>query len=107
MKTHKYPPVFWSCYDRIINFIPRSTNAVEERHRAINNFTTVSYPNLAIFIIILKNLAEKNKNFIITSVILKFIFISDQNFLREAKLKAVLKNKKKSIIGINTILHWR
>ncbi|KAG0441252.1 hypothetical protein DMUE_1192 [Dictyocoela muelleri] len=52
--TNRYTPVFWSCYDRIINDIPRSTNAVEGWHRAINNSTTISHPNLARFIIILK-----------------------------------------------------
>ncbi|KAG0441404.1 hypothetical protein DMUE_1079 [Dictyocoela muelleri] len=71
--TYRYPP-FFSFYDRIINDIPRSTNAVERLHRAINNSTTISHPNLARFIIILKNLAEKNKNFIITSLIWKFYF---------------------------------
>jgi hypothetical protein len=59
VKCSMYELTFWSCHERIINDIPRSTNSVEGWHRSLNNYTFVSHPNIGKFIQIIKTNVKK------------------------------------------------
>jgi hypothetical protein len=49
---------FWSCYERVLNNIPRTTNGVEAWHRTLNARCQVAHPNLGKFITIIQKEEE-------------------------------------------------
>ena len=53
-KPPKYLISSWSAYDRVLEDIPRTTNAVEAWHRTLNAGCDVAHPNIARLIEVLK-----------------------------------------------------
>lgn len=56
-----YNPRLWSCFDRVINFQPRTTNNVEGWHRAFNQVCLVSHPNIAVVVKTMQDEEELNR----------------------------------------------
>jgi hypothetical protein len=94
--TRKTDPIFkidfWSCYDRVIFDIPRSTNAVEGWHRALNNSTSVPHINIAELIEIIRNVVEKVRVDLLQVQSGNTMLLSERNFKKEEKLRAVVKS---------------
>lgn len=51
----------WNVYDRVLNNIPRTTNAVEGWHRSFNAKNEIAHPNIARLITKIKEEEEFNR----------------------------------------------
>ncbi|KAF7693590.1 hypothetical protein CDIK_2276 [Cucumispora dikerogammari] len=107
----RYEPTFWSAHERILHDIPRSTNSVEGWHRSLNNSSFVKHPNIARFIEIIRIECEELRIALKQAQTGKYIFIGNQNFIKENKLKAVVRSYKiytlsNFNVAINQVYTW-
>ncbi len=51
---------FWSCYQRVIHSVPRTSNALESWHHVLNEFFPRAHPNIAAFINTLSVIEQTN-----------------------------------------------
>jgi hypothetical protein len=86
-----YSICFWSVYQNIINGIPRSTCAVEAWHRSLNSICVISHPNFAKFLEVIQKEEEVVRIKILQARNGRFR-ISEKNYLKEEKLRTILRN---------------
>ncbi len=87
-----YEKIFWSCYQRVINSIPRTTNSLEGWHRQLNSSFNRSHLNLASFVNVL---AREEQRIFVKLTQIKFgnyIEVVTSDFKKEYELKVVCEN---------------
>lgn len=83
---------FWNCYERVLEGIPRTTNALEGWHRSLNSRCNIAHVNLGYFIDVLRQENERNRiNLLNTRT---KILLPDKDFRREYTLIGILKSYK-------------
>ncbi len=89
-----YEIKFWSCYYRVVNEIPRTTNSLEGWHRQLNNSFNHPHPNFAAFVNVLCR--EEQRIFFRLTQIKNgnYIDVVCTNLKKEYELKLVCKNFK-------------
>lgn len=111
VKSSLYNINNWSAYDRVINCMPRTTNAVESWHRTLNARVDTTHPNIARFIVALQQEEE-----IIRLEIsrLKFAFepTDAKRLSYEHKLRIIVMNSQNYTIeeflyALKQIIKWK
>ncbi|KAI0986744.1 hypothetical protein GJ496_008016 [Pomphorhynchus laevis] len=62
-----YSILFWNCYLRVLNSIPRTINSLEALHRSLNSLSSVAHVNLGKFIDLIREINERNRVLILQS----------------------------------------
>ncbi len=85
---------FWSCYDRVISSVQRTTNTLEGWHRALNSSFNRSHPNLAAFVEVLRR--EEQRMYFNLTQIKNGLFLdpTEIDFKKEYHLKILCGNFK-------------
>lgn len=89
-KKSLFSPVDWSCYERVLSCIPRTSNNVEGWNRSFNKTCVVNNPNIAVLIGAMQDQEELNRVEII-KMITGGIEIR-VNLKREESLRLLLQN---------------
>ena len=91
-QTSSYRISFWSCFDRVLNEIPRTTNVLEAWHRSLNQNFNIAHPNIVQFIKILGESEERDRVYICQVKSGRNLEISNYNLSKDKKIKVILKN---------------
>ena len=88
----RYDIEFWSCYERIIKNLPRTTNIIEAWHRGLNQESIIAHPNIARFHELICKEEERTRYRIIQTFAGKNIEIPNNDLKKEYKLQIIIKN---------------
>ncbi len=83
-----YNVSFWSCFQRVIHSIPKTSNALESWHHALNNFFSQAHPNIAAFINTLSVIEQTNYIKMIQSKNGN-LEVSERDFKKEEELRVI------------------
>lgn len=91
-KEAVYCNEFWSCFERVIDSIDRTTNVLEAWHRSLNTSSHIAHPNIAMFLQILSNEEQTSKIKITQICSGSHLEISKYNLEKEKKIKTLCEN---------------
>lgn len=101
----------WSCFNNVIDKLPRTTNAIEAWHRTINSRSEISHPNIARFISLLQSEEEIVRLEISRRKAGNFSF-RKKHIVHDENLRIIVENfemfsEEEYFICLDKIIKWK